>query len=447
MDIAPVARNILTPSQLGAMARDLLEGSFPMVWVEGELGGVSRPGSGHLYFNLKDARAQLRCAMFRTKSQYLRFAPRDGVQVLVRGRLTVYEARGDLQLIVEHMEEAGEGALRRAYEELKAKLAAEGLFDATRKRPLPRFVRRLGVVTSPSGAAIRDVLHVLRRRFPLLDVEIVPSPVQGAAAVATLVQALRWAASSGRYDAVLLTRGGGSLEDLWCFNDESLVRAIVASQVPVMSAIGHEIDTTLADFAADVRAPTPSAAAELLVPDRAELLAALRRQRARIDEAMRRRTDAPAQRADRAWLRLQALRPHARLERGAARLQDLRRRLGDLSTRPLIQRQERIATLAARLRLLHPRAALPLHSERLDRDATALLRAHAEHVEQCRLHLLGLARALDAVSPLATLRRGFAILHDADGRIVRSVAQTHPDQRLDARLADGSIALRVEPPP
>lgn len=446
MNSLTAQRNVLTPSQLGAMARDLLEGSFPMVWVEGELGGVSRPGSGHLYFNLKDARAQLRCAMWRQRAQLLRFAPRDGVQVLVRGRLTVYEARGDLQLVVEHMEEAGEGALRRAYEELKARLATEGLFDAARKRPMPRFVRRLGVVTSPSGAAIRDVLHVLRRRFALLDVEIVPSPVQGAAAAASLVQALRWAAASGRYDAILLTRGGGSLEDLWCFNDESLARAIVASQVPVMSAVGHEIDTTLADFAADVRAPTPSAAAELLVPDRPELLAALRRQRARFDEAMRRRLDAPAQRADRAWLQLQALRPHARLERGAARLADLRRRLEDLSQRPLAQRRERMATLAARLRLLHPSDLLPPCRERLDRGMAILARLQGDRLEQHRLHLLGLARALDAISPLATLARGFAILHDADGRIVRSIGQAHPDERIEAMVSDGRIALRVLPP-
>jgi len=423
MDIAPLARNILTPSQLGALTRDLLEGSFPMVWVEGELCNVSRPSSGHLYFGLKDTRAQLRCAMFRSRSQLVRFAPREGMQVLVRGRLTVYEARGEMQLVVDHMEEAGEGALRRAFEELKVRLAAEGLFAAERKRALPRFVRRLGVVTSPTGAAIRDVLHVLQRRLPLLEIEIVPSPVQGAAAVAALVAALRWAGASGRYDALLLTRGGGSLEDLWCFNDEALVRALVASPVPVMSAVGHEIDTTLADFAADVRAPTPSAAAELLVPDRIELLAALHRQRARLDESMRRRLDAPAQRADRAWLRLQALRPHARLERGAARLQELRRRLGDQLLRPLARRHETIDALVARLR-----------------------RGYAERFEQRRLRLLGLARALDAVSPLATLQRGFAILRDADGTIVRSVAQAHPDQSLSARLADGSIALRVESP-
>ncbi len=445
MNSIAIPRNVLTPSQLGALARDLLEGSFPLVWVEGELGGVSKPASGHLYFNLKDARAQLRCAMFKPKSQYLRFAPRDGVQVLMRGRLTVYEARGDLQLIVDHMEEAGEGALRRAFDELKAKLAAEGLFDATRKRALPKFVRRLGVITSPSGAAVRDVLHVLQRRFPLIDVEIIPVPVQGAMAAPAIVQALRWAGASGRYDALLLTRGGGSLEDLWCFNDETLARTLVASTVPVVSAIGHEVDTTLADFAADMRAPTPSAAAELLVPDRIELLAALHRQRARLDESLRRRLDAPVQRADRAWLRLQALRPHARLQHDAERLLDLRRRLDDQLLQPLARRHERIETLAARLRLLHPNAMLQLHRERLARDATSLQRNFSDGLAQHRLRLHGIVRALDAVSPLATLRRGFAILQDADGTVVRSVAQAHPDQHLSAWLADGRLTIRVEP--
>jgi exodeoxyribonuclease VII large subunit len=344
------------------------------------------------------------------------------------------------------MEEAGEGALRRAFEELKVRLAAEGLFAAERKRAMPRFVRRLGIVTSPSGAAIRDVLHVLQRRLPLLDVEIVPSPVQGVAAVAMLVQALRWAGASGRYDALLLTRGGGSLEDLWCFNDEALVRALVASPVPVMSAVGHEIDTTLADFASDVRAPTPSAAAELLVPDRIELLAALNRHRVRLEQAMRRALDASAQRADRAALLLQLSRPHARLERGAARLVELHRRLAEQSQRALNRRRERLDALATRLRMVPPRRSLQASGERLLRAATMLRRGYDERVSRHRLSLLGLARALDAVSPLATLQRGFAILRAEDGTVVRSVAQARPQQRLSAKLADGELALRVEPP-
>lgn len=439
------SRNVLTPSQLGALARDLLEGSFPMVWVEGELGSVSRPASGHVYFNLKDARAQLRCAMWRQRAGLLRFVPRDGIQVLLRGRLTVYEARGDMQLVVEHMEEAGEGALRRAFEELKAKLAGEGLFAPERKRPLPRFVRRLGIVTSPSGAAIRDVLHVIARRLPLLEIEIVPSPVQGAAATAQLVQALRRAGASGRYDALLLTRGGGSLEDLWCFNEEALVREIAACPVPVLSAIGHEIDTTLADFVADLRAATPSAAAELLVPDRSELQALLQRQGAWLQTAMQRRLDALAQRADRAWLRLQGQRPHARLERGALRLAEMHRRLDMQRRRLLDTRSEQLRQLAMRLQHRHPATTLTLYHARLERALTALVRAQAATLDRRGVRLHALARALHAVSPLGVLERGYAILRDEDGRVVRSIAQTRTGQRLQGRLADGSLPLRVEP--
>ncbi|WP_083468510.1 exodeoxyribonuclease VII large subunit, partial [Stenotrophomonas pictorum] len=269
--------DILTPNQLNTLARDLLESAFPLVWVEGELGNVSRPASGHLYFTLKDARAQVRAAMFKPKSQWLKFVPREGLRVLVRGRLTLYEARGDYQLILDHMEEAGEGALRRAYDELKARLEAEGLFDPARKRALPAHVRRLAVITSPSGAAVRDVLSVLARRFPLLEVELLPSLVQGDTAAAQITSLLRKADASGRYDVILLTRGGGSLEDLWAFNDEQLARAIAASNTPVVSAVGHETDFSLTDFAADLRAPTPSVAAELLVPDQRDLTVRLRR--------------------------------------------------------------------------------------------------------------------------------------------------------------------------
>ncbi|MEG3193332.1 exodeoxyribonuclease VII large subunit, partial [Lysobacter sp. D1-1-M9] len=306
--------HVLTPSQLNTLARDLLEGAFPLVWVEAELGNLSRPASGHLYFTLKDARAQVRCAMFKPKSTWLKFAPREGLRVLARGRLTLYEARGDYQLVLDHMEEAGEGALRRAFEELKAKLAAEGLFAAERKRPLPKFASRIGLITSPSGAAVRDVLSVLARRFPLVQAEVLPVPVQGEAAAAQITRMLQRAAASNRFDVLVLARGGGSLEDLWAFNDEHLARAIAASTVPVVSAIGHETDFSLADFAADVRAPTPSVAAELLVPHRDDLLQRLRSLDARLRNLQTQRLRQAMQRADRAALRLNALRPQARVE-------------------------------------------------------------------------------------------------------------------------------------
>jgi len=389
---------ILSPSQLNTLARGLLEDTFPMVWVEGELSGVARPASGHLYFCLKDARAQVRCAMFKPRSTRLPFAPREGVKVLARGRLTLYEARGEYQLVLEHMEEAGEGALRRAFEELKARLLAEGLFDEARKRPLPAYVRRLAVVTSPTGAAVRDVLSVLGRRFSLLDVDVLPVQVQGTTAAAQITRMLQRAVASGRYDVILLARGGGSLEDLWAFNDEALARAIAASAVPVVSAIGHETDFSLSDFAADLRAPTPSAAAELLVPHVDDLRRRLRSLSQRVQATRARQLRQAAQRADRAALRLQALRPQARLELLAQRQAEALRRL---------------------------RAAW---QRRHDREASRLRE---------------LARSLSTTSPLATVARGYAILQHGDGRVVRGVGDAAPGDVLDARVTDGSLKIKV----
>ncbi|MCE3003094.1 MAG: exodeoxyribonuclease VII large subunit, partial [Xanthomonadaceae bacterium] len=338
-------RNVLTPTTLNALARELIEGSFPLVWVEGELSNVARPASGHLYFTLKDAGAQVRGAMFKPRSTFLRFRPADGQRVLVRCRVSLYEARGEFQLIAEHMEEAGEGALRRQFEALKARLAAEGLFDADRKRPLPALPRRIGVLTSPTGAAVRDVLTVLRRRMPLVEVEILPVPVQGDTAAAQILAMLEAAGRAGRHDVLLLTRGGGSLEDLWCFNDEALARAIAACPVPVVSAVGHEVDFTLADFVADLRAPTPSAAAELLVPDASELLRELARRRQRATSALDRRLHGAAQRIDLAHARLAALQPQRRLAQLRTRLDSLGTRL-DAAPRTQFERRAQRAAVA-----------------------------------------------------------------------------------------------------
>ena len=438
---------VLTPSQLNTLARDLLESAFPLVWVEGELGNITRPGSGHLYFTLKDARAQVRCAMFRPKSQWLKFVPREGLKVLGRGRLTLYEARGDYQLVFDHLEEAGEGALRRAFEATKARLEAEGLFDAARKRPLPAWVRRLAVITSPTGAAVRDVLSVLARRLPLLEVDILPSLVQGETAAAPIAGLLRSAGASGRYDAVLLARGGGSLEDLWAFNDEQLVRAIAASPVPVVSAIGHETDFTLSDFAADIRAPTPSVAAELLVPDRRDLQARLRGLQVRFGSLQRQRLRQAMQRADRAALRLQAQSPQARLQLLQQRQEAVLRRLHGQWRERSQQRQARLRHAAAVLRAHHPLRRLLLLRERLQRQQSRQRAAIARVLQRDRLQLHALARALEACSPLATVARGYAILTRADnGELVQSIAQTAPGDRLHARVRDGVLAVTVEPP-
>ena len=434
---------MLVPSQLNALARDLLEGGLGQVWIEGELGGVSRPASGHLYFALKDARAQVRCALFKPRSQRLDFRPMDGLQVVARGRVTLYEPRGEYQLIVEHLEEAGEGALRRAFEALKARLAAEGLFDPARKQPLPARIARIGVLSSPGGAAVHDVLTVLRRRFGLLEVDLLPVPVQGTQAAAEIVRMLSRADASARYDVLLLTRGGGSLEDLAAFNDESLARAIAAARTPVISAIGHEIDASISDFVADLRAATPSAAAELLSPDAIDLRRRLHRLRDQIDTAMRRGIE-------RGWLRLDPLqhrlgvqRPLVRLQRGAERLAMLRHRLGLGVSQAQAARRGRFEPLVPRLSAMHPRPrvdALTAACTRLlaEQRRTMLLRLAREAVR-----LTALGRALNAVSPLATLQRGYAIVLDADGRSVRSAAALAQGQHVTVRLVDGARCLRV----
>ena len=342
------------------------------------------------------------------------------------------------------MEEAGEGALRLAFEALRAKLTAEGLFDAARKRPLPAHPRRLGVLTSASGAAVRDVLSVLARRFPLLDVEILPVPVQGATAAAQITAMLQRASASGRYDVLLLTRGGGSLEDLWAFNDEHLARAIAASVVPVVSAVGHETDFSLADFAADLRAPTPSAAAELLVPSQEDLVRRLRALDARLRNLQRQRLRAAMQRADRASLRLHGLRPQARLKLLCRRQSEGLRRLTAAWQRRLEREQSTLRHANAVLRAAHPQRRLARLRERLAALGPRPQTAIARRLSSDAMRLRGLARSLQTVSPLATVARGYAILQHDGGRIVRSVLDAAPGDALDARLGDGSLRVRVE---
>ncbi|MGV8923185.1 MAG: exodeoxyribonuclease VII large subunit [Thermomonas sp.] len=436
--------HILTPSQLNTLARDLLEGAFPLVLVEGEIGNLSRPGSGHLYFTLKDARAQVRCALFKPKSQWLKFAPREGLRVLARGRLTLYEARGDYQLVLDSMEEAGEGALRRALDELKARLQAEGLFDAARKRALPAWPRRLAVLTSPSGAVIRDIISVLRRRFPLVELDLLPVPVQGDNAALQIRAMLQRAVDCGRYDTILLARGGGSLEDLWAFNDEALAREIAACPVPVVSAIGHETDFSLSDFAADLRAPTPSAAAELLVPDRAALSARLDALHRRLSNLQQHALRERSQRADRAFLRLQALRPQARLSALAQRAQQAHARLSNAMQRRLERDRAALRHADSVFRASHPNRRIQRLRERLASLQGRPQVLMARRLQHDALRLRGLARSLHAISPLATVARGYSILQHGDGRVVRGVGDAAVGDTLDARLHDGQLHVQVQ---
>ncbi|GAB2794039.1 exodeoxyribonuclease VII large subunit [Dyella kyungheensis] len=439
----PPPRQILTPSSLNRLVRDLLEDALPLIWIEGELSNVARPASGHIYFTLKDASAQVRCAMFRPKSGWLKFKPADGMHVLVRARVGLYEPRGEFQLVAEHMEPAGEGALQREFEQLKARLDAEGLFDPARKRALPRYARRIGVITSATGAAVRDVLSVMSRRWPLADVEVLPVPVQGREAPPAIVQMLRKASASGRYDVLLLTRGGGSLEDLWAFNDERVARAIHASAVPVVSAVGHEIDFSIADFVADLRAPTPSAAAELLVPDAFALRRHLQQLQQRLATLEQRRLQARIQRVDHLLARLQAQRPQARLARDRERLVHLQRRLHGVQREQSQRRHNALERVHARLLAQHPRLRLMLLQRRLGELRQRLLSSIERKLERDRANLRQNGRALHAISPLATLERGYSIIFDANGKVVRSSQGIGEGTPLRARLADGELPLSV----
>ncbi len=444
---APAAsgRDVYTVSRLNREARGLLESRLGTVWIEGEVSNFSRPASGHWYFSLKDAGAQVRCAMFRGRNAMAGPPPRDGAHVLLRARVGLYEPRGDYQLIVDHLEPAGEGELRRRFEELKRRLAAEGLFDADRKRPLPALPWAVGVVTSPTGAALRDILHVLRRRFPAVPVVLYPVPVQGEAAAPRIAGAIALASARAEVDVLIVgRRGGGSLEDLWPFNEEAVVRAIVAASMPVVSAVGHEVDFTLADFAADLRAPTPSAAAELVVPDAAEWLRALADQGRRLAGAWRRR--AATWREDLTWTRrrLQQLHPAVRLERESQRLDEFDGRLRAALRLALATRSHQLATRRGELASLSPAARLADLRRRTEVLAARLPPAARSALQRQRSRLGGAARALQAVSPLATLDRGYAIVtRRADGRVLTDSAAVTVGEEIEARVARGRICATV----
>jgi exodeoxyribonuclease VII large subunit len=437
-------RDVYSVSRLNREVRVLLERGFGSLWLEAEISNFARPSSGHWYFSLKDAGAQVRCAMFRQRNMLCAFTPRDGQKVLVRARIGLYEPRGEYQLIVDHMEDAGLGALKRQFEELSAKLAAEGLFAAERKRSLPGLPKRIGIITSPTGAAVRDILHVLARRFPAVAVMVYPVPVQGAQAAAEIVAALQAAGRRNECDVLILARGGGSLEDLWAFNDERLARAIVASSIPVITGIGHEIDFTIADFAADVRAPTPSAAAELVVPDAEEWLNSFVRLGLRLQRCMHRRIEESRERLR--WLTARAalVSPAARLGAQAQRLDELEQCLVRALRRRLQDRRERLRWLTGRTALVSPAARLSQQLLRLKNLDERLNRAWRHAFDSRREKLLPLVRTLNAVSPLATLERGYAIVTAEAGEILRDAADVQPGSIIEARLARGRVRAKVE---
>ena len=437
-------RDILTISQLNRRAKQLLEGNFPSVWIEGEISNLARPSSGHWYFSLKDDKAQVRCAMFRNSNMRLRFQPEQGQQVLVRAKLSLYEARGDYQLIAEHMELAGDGAMARAFEELKAKLQAEGLFDAAYKQDLPDIPEHIAVVTSPSGAAVRDILTVLNRRFPLTKVTIIPTLVQGNDAPATIAQAIiqtNKLASKYGFDVIIAGRGGGSTEDLWAFNSELVARAIHNSELPIVSAVGHEVDFTIADFVADVRAPTPSAAAELLSPDNEELLLSFSGFEQLLDKQIKLQISQHKQQLN--WLQARLRHPGSRLQEHSQRLDDIEARLYNSCKSQLKQQKHRLAIINSQLLQQTPRHQI--------NEAKAQLASTYQLLEQLTEKRLasskerfGLAtQLLNTVSPLATLERGYSYTRDSKGKVISSIKGITSGATISTKLTDGTIESTV----
>ena len=440
--LVPV-RDVWTVSRLNREVRLLLESGLGSLWLEGEVSNLARPASGHLYFSLKDESAQVRAVMWRSSVARLGFVPANGMHLLVRGRVGVYEPRGEYQLVVDFAEEAGEGALRRRFEALKARLKAEGLFDEAAKRPLPRLPRRVGVVTSPSGAAVRDVVHVLGRRFPAVPVIVYPVPVQGDGAAGKIAEALAAASRRGDCDVLILARGGGSLEDLWAFNEEVVARAIRACAVPVISGVGHETDFTIADFAADRRAPTPSGAAELAVPDAADWLARLGRDAGRLRAAYARDLGERRRRLGYLAGRLDRAHPGVRLKQHAQRLDELEARLGRAVRGLVAARRERLGRVTAELAARAPGPRLRAERARLADLRRRLGAAVVHGLALARGRAESASRALHAVSPLATLARGYAIATRPDGTILRDAAAVAPGDELGVRLARGTLTARV----
>lgn len=439
----PVA---LTVSQLNRQARNLLESHFDFVWVEGEISNLAVPSSGHWYFSLKDGSAQVRCAMFRGRNQRVRFAPENGDHIRLRCRVSLYEGRGEFQLIVEHMELAGAGALQAAFEKLKAKLLAEGLFDSARKRALPEHIAHLGVVTSPTGAAIHDILTVLQRRCPAIEVSIFPVAVQGEAAAGEIAAAIARANQLQRdgkiqLDALIVGRGGGSMEDLWAFNEEIVARAIAASTLPIVSAVGHEVDFTIADMAADQRAATPSAAAEMLSPDQQEQRQRLLQLEAELVRQMRRRLADSYTRIN--HLRARLKHPGALLREQSQRLDSAEQRLLRAQANLLAQKRGELRLIESRLLARHPGKRVQQTQRELTALQTRLQGAMRTRLLEGRERLTHLARLLDSLSPLNTLSRGYAIVSRPSGAVVTQAEDVQVGDTLTARLARGQLSVTV----
>lgn len=440
-----VQRKIYTVTQLNRETSQLLGDHFLSVLVEGEISNLSTPASGHVYFSLKDANAQIRCALFKNHQRKFGFKPENGKQVIVKAQVSLYEPRGDYQLIVEQIEEAGDGALRRAFDALKLKLLTEGLFDSANKQSLPVLPKTVGIITSPSGAAIRDILTVLRRRFAAVPAILYPAAVQGDNAKHEIAKAIATANRQALCDVIILGRGGGSLEDLWAFNEEIVARAIFASGIPIITGIGHETDFTIADFVADLRAPTPSAAAEHAVPDQQAWLSQFIYLESRLHQLLQRKLNQARQTLDWTGGRLRQQHPGQKLARSMRRMDELESRLHQAMRARLRQQASLLEAKTAKLWRHSPSITINSHQQRQLYLSKRLADAIRHRLEQLDQRLLNASQTLNAVSPLATLNRGYAMaIHLPSGQIIRSADQLKAGDMIRTRLAQGQFTSQIK---
>ncbi|AUD79288.1 exodeoxyribonuclease VII large subunit [Kangiella profundi] len=434
-------RKIYSVSELAFKVRKQLEDVIGQIWITGEISNLALPASGHWYFTLKDNGAQLRCAIFKNRNRSARFTPEDGQQVLLRAKLSLYEPRGDIQLIGEYVEPAGEGALQIAFNRLKEKLQAEGLFAPELKRPIPKYPKKIGIITSPSGAAIKDVLSVLKRRMPQIPVIIYPSQVQGEKAAKTLIEQLEAANQHAECDVLLITRGGGSLEDMWCFNDETLARKIRESKIPVVSAVGHEVDTSISDWVADLRAPTPSAAAELLVPDQADLRHKLIQLERRLIGEFEHKIQVAQSKLDTLIARI--VHPKQQLNHYKIELHSLNKSLINAQKYLMQTKQGEFKDLQSRLHSYNPKLQLNQAKTSLQQANKNLKQSWNYLLKQKQQSLALKAQKLNNISPLATLERGYTITEDETGKAITSAAKANKAKYLTTRFADGEVKSKV----
>ena len=435
---------VFTVSHLNSTVRILLEQEMGLVWLTGEISNLVMHSSGHWYFSLKDPGAQVRCAMFRGNNRRVAFRPQSGQQVLVQARLSLYEPRGEYQLVIESMQPGGDGLLQLQLEQLRQKLQAEGLFDLERKRPLPASPRTIGIITSPTGAAIHDLLTVLARRAPALKVILYPAQVQGEQAAEQLCRALMSANQRAECDLLIIGRGGGAREDLWCFNDERLVRCIAQSKLPVISAVGHESDVTLSDLVADLRAPTPSAAAELASPDQRQQMVSLKQLQHRLRAGWQRYEQHQRHRLCLTQQKLRHLHPERRLQQQQQRLDELSSRLQQKAQQALLQRQHGLDSLEHKLQRYSPSLKIDREHHRLKVCETALRQALRDQMKQSQQSYHLLMARLDAMSPLKVLARGYSITSRDNGEILHATTQVSIGEKVITRLTDGELHLRVE---